>query len=369
VARKRQRTTTAAFRVRSSGDSAFLANDWRAIGADPTKLEANMARTHRGFAYRLGLAACLFGSCDASAAAPEACVPGMSFWSLLGIGIGYADGHLQMEKLYGVCLPQPKQASDSNYAYSPEQGGKLTTLIKSGDGATLGTYVWSAESIGGLWELGDYKVVGGYEALKPLVPGSYTLEFVADGTPFYRFPFAVATLPGDDPYEAPGTRWFIDGAWGEYGNVFYQRNDPQQTLRFSTWVRDKVGHAKPRSAPYVAQLVRVRDGKTLGEDKGSLRLDPHWAQLDVYFLAPGGDASTRLRAADVLAADGDYRVTLTVDTKPQGTYAFTVKGGQIQLQGLQQAAAPPLTRIVDYLSGGKYRSWWIRRGGEVQVAR
>lgn len=315
------------------------------------------------------LLACGTASGAADGKTDQACSPGVSFWSLLGeVGIGYADGHLHMEKLYAICLPQPKSPGDSNYAYSPEQGGKLTTVIKSADGQSLGTYVWSAESIGGLWELSNYKVLGGYESLKPLAAGSYMLEFQIEGAPFYRFPFSVSSLPGDDPYQAAGTRWFIDGAWNDYGNVFYQRNDPQSTFRFTTWVRDKVGHAQPRSAPYLAHLVRTKDGKVLGEDKGTLRLDPQWRQLDVYFQ-PGASLPDKLKAADVLAQDGAYRVTLSIDGKPYGAYAFTVTGGKIDLQGPQTDKTPPAQRIVDYLYGGKYRSWWIRReNAEAKVA-
>src|SRR5215470_6381410 len=221
--------------------------------------------------------ACGLLACSAAGAADQrneqgACTPGMSFWSLLGsVNVGYADGHLQMDKLYAVCLPQPKTPTDSNYAYSPEQGGKLTTLLKSADGQTLTTYVWHAESISGLWELTDYKVLGGYEATKQLGAGKYTLEFQADGSTFTRFSFSVATAPRENPYHAPGRRWFVERPWSEYGNVFWQRNDPQSTLRFTTWVQDKVGHLQPqKSMPYEAQLVRASEGKVIGEDKGTL---------------------------------------------------------------------------------------------------
>jgi hypothetical protein len=323
----------------------------------------------------LSVAACSLFACEAFGVGDiridQACAPGVSFWSLLGeVGVGYSDPHLHIEKLYAVCLPEPKTPSDSNYAYSPDQGGKLSSVIRSADGQSLGTHVWSAENISGLWELSNYKILGGYETLKPLAAGSYTLEFQIEGAPFYRFPFSVSSVPSDDPYQAAGTRWFIDGAWNDYGNVFYQRNDPQSTFRFTTWVRDKVGHAQQRSAPYTAQLVRKKDGKVLGEDKGTLRLDPHWGQLDVYFAPVGGSASEHIKAADVLAQDSDYRVALSIDGKAYGAYTFTVSGGAIQLQGLQTEKTPPMNRIVDYLYGGKYRSWWIKReGGEARVAQ
>jgi hypothetical protein len=178
--------------------------------------------------------------------------PGISFWSLLGsVNVGYTDGHLRMDKLYAICLPAPKTPGDSNHAYSPDQGGKLATVLKTADGQVINTYVWNAENISGLWELSDYKVVGG--TTRVLDAGRYALEFQIEGAPFYRFDFSVATLPSDDPYQPPGTRYLIDGPWSEYGNIFYQRNDPESTLRFTTWVQDKAGHEAKRSVPYEAQ--------------------------------------------------------------------------------------------------------------------
>src|ERR1700726_1344657 len=80
------------------------------------------------------------------------CTPGISFWKLIdAVRVDYVSGRLEIGKLYAVCLPKPAQQSNSNYAYDPDGGGKLTTVIKGADGKTLGTLVWYAESIGGLW--------------------------------------------------------------------------------------------------------------------------------------------------------------------------------------------------------------------------
>jgi len=296
------------------------------------------------------------------------CSAGVSFWSLLGaVDVGYADGHLRMDKLYAVCLPVPKMSSSTNYAYSPDDGGKLTTIVKSADGQVLDTYVWYVENISGLWELSQYKVLGG--ATKQLAAGHYTLEFQADGAPFYRFAFAVATAPNDDPYQPPGTRYFIDGPWSEYGNLFYQRNDPESSLRFSVWVQDKHAHPQQKTVPYSAQLERVRDGKLIGREQGELHADQQWRQLDVLWHPAEGDASAYLKAKELLHEDGAYRVRFDLDGKPYGTYAFTVSDGKIQLQGRQLDSTEPLTRIVDHLYGGRYRSWWIPRANALPAAR
>jgi len=147
------------------------------------------------------------------------CTPGISFWKLLdAVKVGYGDGRLNIDKLYAVCLPTPARQSTSNYAYDPDVGGKLSTVVKTADGKVLNTYVWYAESIGGLWELSSYKVVGGYQSVRPLAAGNYLLEFAADDKPFTRFPFSVVEAKNDDPYQPAGNRYFIEGAWNEYGN-------------------------------------------------------------------------------------------------------------------------------------------------------
>jgi len=53
-----------------------------------------------------------------------------------------------------------------------------------------------------------------------------------------------------------------------------------------------------------------------------------------------------------------------MDGQLYGEYPFTVQDGRIQLQGRQiREKTDPLDYIVDYLSGGRYTSWWIRRTG------
>jgi len=210
--------------------------------------------------------------------------------------------------------------------------------------------------------LSCYKFVGGYESIKPLTPGNYLLEFAIEDKPFYKFPFSVTELKNDDPYQAAGSRYFIEGPWNEYGNIFYQRNDPASTLRFTTWLQEKSGHASKTSIPSDVKLIRARDGKVIGAAADPLRLEPRWLQADFYFTAPGSDKSSYLTARDLLSEDGRYTVRLAIDGKLYGEYPFTVKAGKIQLQGKQiRESTDSMQYIVDYLSGGRYTSWWITR--------
>lgn len=291
------------------------------------------------------------------------CTPGISFWNLLGsVNVGYVDGRLNIDKLYAPCLPPPAKQSTSNYAYDPDVGGKLTTVIKTADGRALNTYVWYGERIAGLWELSRYKVIGGYQAVKPLTAGSYVLEFAAEDKPFYRFPFTITEGKNEDPYQPAGARYFIDGPWNEYGNIFYQRNDPESALRFTTWFQDRSGKQPTSMTPYELKLVSLKDGKVIGEDSGAYRLDPRWQKADLLLRPAGGDKNSYLKAGELLRGDGKYAFRLTLDGKPYGSYAFEVKGGRIQLQGKQiREKTDPMIVIVDYLSGGRYTSWWIKR--------
>ena len=302
-----------------------------------------------------------FQNPDHSPSVAKNCVPGVSFWKLLDeVKVGYTDGRLQLGTLYAVCLPTPARQSTSNYPYDPDGGGKLSTMVKTADGKTLNTFVWYASSIGGLWEMSRYKVVGG--AVKPLVAGNYLLEFAIDDKPFYRFPFSVVVLKNDDPYQPEGNRYLLEGAWNEYGNIYYQRNDPQSILTFTTWVQDKAGHQSKTSTPYDIKIVNARDGRVVAEDSGSLRLEPRWLKAALHFRPAGGDKNAYYKAGDLLREDGRYIVRLSMNNKPYGEYPFVVKGGRIELQGKQiREKTDPMVYLVDYLSGGRYTSWWITR--------
>lgn len=290
------------------------------------------------------------------------CTPGISFWSLLGsIGVGYVDGRLNLDKLYAVCLPAPSKQSTSNYEYDPDAGGKLTTVIKSADGKIINTYVWYGHSISGLWELSSYKVLGGQQSVKPLAVGNYSLEFAANDEPFYRFQFSVVEGRNDDPYQPAGARYFIEGPWREYGNIFYQRNDPESALKFTTWLQGKSDKDGRPTTPYELKLVNSKTGNVIGEDSGSFLLKPGWQKADLL-LRPAGDQKSFLKARELLRADGRYAFRLTVDGNPYGVYPFEVKGGRIQFQGKQiREKTDPRVMIVDYLSGGRYSSWWLKR--------
>jgi hypothetical protein len=172
----------------------------------------------------------------------------------------------------------------------------------------------------------------------------------------------VVKIKRDDPNQAAGDRYFIEGAWNEYGNIFYQRNDPQSPLRFTAWVQDKVGHQNKTLTPYDLKLVSLRDGRVLATHTGNLQLQPRWQKADFLLQSSGGDPNAYFKAGDLLREDGRYSFRLMLNNKQYGEYPFVVKAGRIELQGKQiRENTDPMVYIVDYLSGGRYTSWWIKR--------
>ncbi len=114
--------------------------------------------------------------------------------------------------------------------------------------------------------------------------------------------------------------------------------------------------------PYEAKIVRMQDNRVLATDAGTLRLTPQWQQADLLFKSMGGDQNSFFKAEEVLSTDGLYRVSVSIDGKPHGTYSFTVQGGKIQMQGRQiREGTDPQLFLIDYLYGGRYTSWWIKR--------
>jgi hypothetical protein len=298
------------------------------------------------------LAACLLALPASSVSAQTPCAgPRVRMKTLLdGVQV-VGDGRLSIEKLYAVCLPDPVRRGETNYAYNPYDGGKLSTTLKSSNGQSLNTYVWYAEKIGGLWELSRYEVVGGPKAVKQLTPGSYTLEFAVEDKVFQRFPFSFSTVEGKDVYR-PSTINLVDGPWANYAEIYFPK--PDRFTQLWVWLRDKDNSGpRPRSTPHELKLVRESDGKTLAVGDGSaLILRPDWEGFKLSFRPPGGPAE--FPAAEILKADGVYRAELSLDGKPYGSYRFRVKGGKFERDAAEAreagGALMPLENDANYWS-------------------
>ena len=256
-----------------------------------------------------------------------------------GVEVG-PGGRLSLGRLYAVCLPDPARRGETNSAYNPYDGGKLSTVLKSSNGQALNTFVWYAEKIAGLWELSRYEVVGGPQAVKPLAPGDYTLEFALEEKVFQRFPFSVSTAEGKDLYR-PGTIYLLDGPWADYAELYFPK--PDRFTQLWVWLRDKENAGpRPREIQYELKLVREADGKQIAGGGGAtsaMALRPQWQGYKLSFdplAAP--PRTSEFPASEFLKADGAYRVELSLGGRPYGVYRFAVKGGKLA-RGTDEARA------------------------------
>lgn len=248
-------------------------------------------------------------------------------------------GALYIDSLYARCLPKPARISKTNFEYHPYDGGKLSTVLKDSRGQVLNTFIWYGHNIQSLWELSRYEIVGGPQALKKLVPGSYSLEFAVEDKVFQKFPFSVRTSESNDQFR-PETLYILDGAWADHAELYSPNLD--RFIQLFVWLRNDAGlnDPKPRAAPFHIRLVRESDKKVLAEDsEGKLNLTHKWQQYKLSFRKPRAAGSTdysEFKLNEVLATDGKYRIELDLDGKPRSAYHFTVKDGK--LNGLDLAA-------------------------------
>ena len=101
------------------------------------------------------------------------------------------------------------------------------------------------------------------------------------------------------------------------------------------WLRneDSILDPKPRPVPYRVSLSRESDKKLLAQDdEGQLNLSNKWQQYTLSFRRPGAAQSkdySEVKLNEILAADGRYRIDLTLDGKPIASYLLNVKGGRV----------------------------------------
>jgi hypothetical protein len=299
--------------------------------------------------------------------ANETCRPTIRFGTVLsGVTIA-STGVLGLGPFYAVCLPDPVRQSSSSYPYDPDDGGKLSTVLKGAGGQVLTTYVWYAEKISTLWQMDRYKIVGGPAEIKRLLPGDYVLDFCVEDKPFFRLPFSVSNQKNNDVYN-PGLIFSLDGPWNDYASLGYP--NPNRYLQFSLWLRDREQRGK-KGTHYDLRLIRKKDGKVLAGDWGddaAVILKPGWTAISLYLNRLKNErpenGSTEFPVAEVLKNDGDYVVTLSLESKPYGEYPFKVSDGKILPQGNQDRPnSNPLMFIEapDQIIRSPGALYWLKR--------
>ncbi len=218
--------------------------------------------------------------------------------------------------------------------------------------------------------------------------GDYTVEWLLDGEPFYRLPITVTEITSDDPY-ATGSKWAVDGPWGEFLTVKVPRGNVVGPVSLMFFDRT-VGYERDRSSEIGYMTLVERDGEPVWRepsnewyyDRGpnfdsnggiggtTYESTPWWNSIEVtpltYWPEANLDPSNSQHRGEPIEPgdleDGTYTVTLEAfnhkDVEDDPTMAniranilstrtatFEVEGGQVVPQGRQAPGADPMTRI------------------------
>jgi hypothetical protein len=233
----------------------------------------------------------------------------------------------------------------------------------------------------------DTKDLDGFR-LSDAGAGDYAAEWLIDGEPFYRLPFSVSEITSDDPY-ASGSKWAIDGPWGEFIAVKVPRGNVVSPISLMFFDR-AVAYERDRGSSRGYMILVERDGEPVWRspsndwyyDKGpnydsnngvggdTYEATPWWTSIEItpvnYWpeanLNPS-DSQHRGEHVEMDALeDGTYTVTLQSfdhrDVEDNATLAnirdnvletrtatFEVRDGAVVPQGRQAPGADPMTRI------------------------
>ena len=310
----------------------------------------------------LALLSCLAALLAGSPALAEY-EPGLMYSTVLnGIVMLPDSGQFRMDNVQAVFLPDP--GSSTYYPYDPEGGGRLWVILTGAGGEELYRFNCYAEKLKDpYWLISSYKAVdlrtgadAGVGWVDLAREGDYLLSWYLDSGLFYTFPFSVSKVLSDDPFVG-GDRWFIDGAWEDWAYLYYRDADPESSIHFKVWLRNKsVGadrDVKPRMEVHHASAGLVATTRMM-----TLTLKPKWNrfELDLIFPMEGTSGGAYVKARDLLQRDGGYALKLWLDDEYYGEWEFGVKGGKLEYYGRAVRGSDPLT----FIEGGR-DAWWYER--------
>lgn len=245
------------------------------------------------------------------------------------------DGVFSMGTFSLDCRPGTEPGWSGPSVYHPYNGKRFETHLKNSSGRTINTFVWYGRLASWRIEMDRYEIEGGREALKPVAPGSYTVDFVDEGRSIYKFPLTVKTKESADKFN-PRTLYLLDGGWR--GKGLLTATTPESNPIFYFWLRDsdERADARRRSIPYSLKLIRDRDRATIAEsNEGSIALDHQWYNSRLTLSKPTSTANNPrvlFKLNDILDTNGGYTLELSLDGRIHSTFKLDVRNRKINGQ-------------------------------------
>lgn len=196
------------------------------------------------------------------------------------------------------------------------------------------------------------------QKLKLTTPGEYTMDFYIGEKKFYTFPFKLTVLEPANPFDGDPL-YFTEGAWNDWGYLYYWDLNPEQNLIWKIWLREK-GFKNPDHKVDV-RITRDAGGKVIcqSRDLVTYNFQHDWVRYDIDMVNPPVKTSegAYFKAKDLLAVDGAYTLRMTIDRKEYGVWKFKVAGGKLNYTGrTERGVADTLT----FVEGGVDAFWYER---------
>jgi hypothetical protein len=278
-------------------------------------------------------------------AVAQANPPTLYFSGLMsGLKVSSGAGYLVISKMWGSNLPEAAAE------------GKI---VVSKEGQALYNFIWTV----GTEEPPDTEInvsqakdpKTGEHIGEPTLtePGNYTLEFFAEDKKFYSFPFKISKLE---------SFVFLEGAWNDWGYIFYSDGDPMRELEWKIWLRN-YSTEDQKIVKVSVEIVRDKDQKLICSAMPSgmtKTLFKEWNRYEFKLINPPGHPSGEqfTKAKYLLESDGAYTLTMKIAGQLYGVWKFNVKGGKLEYSGRTlRGKADPLS----FIYGGDSSFWYEKQ--------
>lgn len=284
----------------------------------------------------------------------QAYPPGIMFSTLLdNVTLLARDGTFRLgNKMQNVFMPD---------------GSTGKAVVYRGNDKEFGVWNWKLDTFG---LKPPYKLFGFQQPLNPdgsrfditqlklNKPDEFRIDFFIGDKKFFTFPFSIRAVEPADPFDG-NTIYLADGAWNDWGYLYYADADPSQNLAWKIWMREDT-HKRPSHKVRV-EVVRDKDKKLICQSRENTThsFRNEWVRQAFDLVNPPVKTSggAYFKAQDLLATDGGYTLTMKIDEKIYGTWKFEVAGGKFKQVGRSdRSSADPMT----FIEGGKDAFWFKR---------
>ncbi|MFQ3609761.1 MAG: hypothetical protein SNJ55_14095, partial [Chloroherpetonaceae bacterium] len=141
-----------------------------------------------------------------------------------GLTIESKSGELRLGELRLAFLPETEEGGAKAEYGTLDNQHRITAVLTKG-GSEAGKFIFNFDSRAGAFSTVRASSGNGYiESFTFTESADCILDFFVDAKKIFSFPFRVEKKASSDAYAKDGARYFLTGAWSEYGYVQVSSN-------------------------------------------------------------------------------------------------------------------------------------------------